>query len=364
MRKSFWLLSAGLFALSTPAFAQETDTDGTDASRPTRHRRGRRGRQPQRPAAPSRRSTAAISSSPRRAAAKRSRTCRSRSPRSPPKRCRIQRRDRHPPAEPARAVAARLLDRHRSQRLGAVSAASARSATIPASKARSRCSSTASIARASGIGLNELGEIERIEVLRGPQGTLFGRNASAGLIHDHHREADVQTSAAMARSTIGNYDLRRVAVGAHRPDHRHARGPPRRRLRQARRLPRRTSITGDRRQRPRPLLRCAARCCSSRTTRSRVRLIGDYSKRDETLLRRGLSRPTRSTTRHRRARATAAAPSNASSTSCAASAQTSPPPAIPSTATSRSRRAAPIDGDDQGLGPVGRGRSMTSAAPS
>ena len=34
MRKSVWLLSAGLFALSTPAFAQQTDTD-QGAAQPT-----------------------------------------------------------------------------------------------------------------------------------------------------------------------------------------------------------------------------------------------------------------------------------------------------------------------------------------
>lgn len=64
----------------------------------------------------------------------------------------------------------------------------------------------------SGIGLNELGEIDRIEVLRGPQGTLFGRNASAGLIHIISKKPEFDFGGT-AEATYGNYDFFRFAGG-------------------------------------------------------------------------------------------------------------------------------------------------------
>ena len=62
----------------------------------------------------------------------------------------------------------------------------------------------------SGIGLNELGEIDRIEVLRGPQGTLFGRNASAGLIHVISKKPAFEFGGS-GELTYGNFNFMRAA---------------------------------------------------------------------------------------------------------------------------------------------------------
>ncbi len=61
----------------------------------------------------------------------------------------------------------------------------------------------------SGIGLSELGDLERIEVLRGPQGTLFGRNASAGIISIVSKSPEPSFSAG-GEASYGNYDALRL----------------------------------------------------------------------------------------------------------------------------------------------------------
>ncbi len=68
----------------------------------------------------------------------------------------------------------------------------------------------------TGVGLNELGEIDRIEVLRGPQGTLFGRNASAGLINIVSAKPSFDFGGN-AEASYGNYNYYRLAGGVTGP---------------------------------------------------------------------------------------------------------------------------------------------------
>lgn len=60
----------------------------------------------------------------------------------------------------------------------------------------------------------QLFDIERVEVLRGPQGTLFGRNATGGLVHYLSVKPDSEFDA-YADLTIGEYNQQRfeAAVG-------------------------------------------------------------------------------------------------------------------------------------------------------
>jgi iron complex outermembrane receptor protein len=62
----------------------------------------------------------------------------------------------------------------------------------------------------NGVGFGDLGEIERIEVLKGPQGTVFGKNTSAGVINVITRRPGYETQVE-GELTVGNYDAIGVA---------------------------------------------------------------------------------------------------------------------------------------------------------
>ena len=62
----------------------------------------------------------------------------------------------------------------------------------------------------NSVGFGDLGQLERIEVLKGPQGTVFGKNTSAGVINVVTRRPGYEQSAD-AEISVGNYGALGVA---------------------------------------------------------------------------------------------------------------------------------------------------------
>lgn len=69
----------------------------------------------------------------------------------------------------------------------------------------------------TGVALSELGDLQRIEVLRGPQGTLFGRNTSSGIINIVTKQPDFLGISGNVTASYGNYNDRRLSGSINLP---------------------------------------------------------------------------------------------------------------------------------------------------
>lgn len=68
-----------------------------------------------------------------------------------------------------------------------------------------------------GVALGDLVDLERLEVLRGPQGTLFGRNTSAGALNVTTKRPSLSKFEGFANASYGNYDFMNVQGGVSVP---------------------------------------------------------------------------------------------------------------------------------------------------
>ena len=60
-------------------------------------------------------------------------------------------------------------------------------------------------------------DLERIEVLKGPQGTLFGRSASGGLVHLISRKPKLSETGGYAEASYGSYDYLKLGGAVNVP---------------------------------------------------------------------------------------------------------------------------------------------------
>lgn len=68
-----------------------------------------------------------------------------------------------------------------------------------------------------GVALGDLVDLERLEILRGPQGTLFGRNTSAGALNVSTKRPNLSEFEGFVNASYGNYDFMNVQAGVSIP---------------------------------------------------------------------------------------------------------------------------------------------------
>jgi len=69
----------------------------------------------------------------------------------------------------------------------------------------------------SGLGMSDLTDIERIEVLQGPQGTLYGKNTNAGAISIFTKRPNPDEFEGYIETSVGDHDLKKLTLSASGP---------------------------------------------------------------------------------------------------------------------------------------------------
>ena len=69
----------------------------------------------------------------------------------------------------------------------------------------------------SGLGMSDLTDIERIEVLQGPQGTLYGKNTNAGAISVITKRPNFEEFEGYVEASAGDYSMYRLTASASGP---------------------------------------------------------------------------------------------------------------------------------------------------